>query len=70
MALIQLSSSADGDFDFLERRWVQIDVQDLDLIFHVSFESGKIICAKVHQPNHNEKIENNNSHVSLQFLLF
>jgi len=37
---------ADADFDFLERRWVQIDVQDLALIFHISFEAGKVICAK------------------------
>ena len=36
---------ANGDLDFMESRWVQIQVIDLDLVCHVSFCNEQLIVA-------------------------
>ena len=36
----------DGDFDFLENKWLKVTVSDLNLSWHISFQEGKLVVAE------------------------
>lgn len=39
----------DGDFEFLEGKWLEVSIQDLDLHWWISFEDEKLVVADTKQ---------------------
>ncbi|KOO12652.1 hypothetical protein AKJ18_22830, partial [Vibrio xuii] len=35
----------DGDFDFLEGKWLKVSVTDMELSWYISYEADKLVVA-------------------------
>ncbi|RKS85290.1 putative lipid carrier protein YhbT [Orbus hercynius] len=44
-------SLADGDLDFLENRWLKIEVRDLQLVWFISNVNNKLVVSRVQIPD-------------------
>lgn len=36
----------DGDFEFLEDRWLKVDVRDLDLCWYISYQNEQLVVSE------------------------
>jgi len=39
----------DGELDFLQNKWLRVEVQDVQLVWYISLQAGKIIVSKDQQ---------------------
>ncbi|UJF19707.1 SCP2 domain-containing protein [Vibrio sp. SS-MA-C1-2] len=46
LALVFKEAIEDGDFEFLEGKWLKVEVRDLNLVWHISSQQGKLVMAE------------------------
>ena len=46
MQLVFHESLDDGDFEFLEGKWLKVEIRDMDLRWYISYEDEKLVVAE------------------------
>ncbi|MGL4381185.1 MAG: ubiquinone anaerobic biosynthesis accessory factor UbiT [Vibrio sp.] len=46
MSLVFREALQDGDFEFLEQKWLKVEVKDLDLRWFISYQDDKLVVAE------------------------